>query len=80
MKDFSQVIGHREVIGHLQKGIQENKVSHAYILAGEQGSGKRLLADIFANTLQCQKGSIELAEHVLPVYRRQGATSRILSM
>ena len=59
MKDFSQVIGHREVIGHLQKGIQENKVSHAYILAGEQGSGKRLLADIFANTLQCQKGSIE---------------------
>ena len=59
MKDFSQVIGHREDIGHLQKGIQENKVSHAYILAGEQGSGKRLLADIFANTLQCQKGSIE---------------------
>lgn len=59
MKDFSQVIGHREVIGHLQKGIQENKVSHAYILAGEQGSGKRLLADIFSNTLQCQKGSIE---------------------
>lgn len=59
MKDFSQVIGHREVIGHLQKGIQENKVSHAYILAGEQGSGKRLLADIFARTLQCQKGSIE---------------------
>ena len=59
MKDFSQVIGHREVIEHLQKGIQENKVSHAYILAGEQGSGKRLLADIFANTLQCQKGSIE---------------------
>ena len=53
MKDFSQVIGHREVIGHLQKGIQENKVSHAYILAGEQGSGKRLLADIFANSLQC---------------------------
>lgn len=59
MKDFSQVIGHREVIEHLQKGIQENKVSHAYILAGEQGSGKRLLADIFARTLQCQKGSIE---------------------
>ena len=59
MKDFSQVIGHREVIEHLQKGIQENKVSHAYILAREQGSGKRLLADIFARTLQCQKGSIE---------------------
>lgn len=59
MKDFGQVIGHREVIEHLQKGIQENKVSHAYILAGEKGSGKRLLADIFASTLQCEKGSIQ---------------------
>lgn len=59
MKDFSQVIGHREVIEHLQKGIQENKVSHAYIFAGEKGSGKRMLADIFASTLQCQKGGIE---------------------
>lgn len=59
MKDFGQVIGHSEVIEHLQKGIQENKVSHAYILAGEKGSGKRLLADIFASTLQCEKGSIQ---------------------
>lgn len=59
MKDFGQVIGHSEVIEHLQKGIQENKVSHAYILAGEKGSGKRLLANIFASTLQCEKGSIQ---------------------
>lgn len=59
MKDFGQVIGHREVIEHLQKGIQENKVSHAYILAGEKGSGKKLLADIFASTLQCEKESIQ---------------------
>lgn len=59
MKDFGQVIGHSEVIEHLQKGIQENKVSHAYILAGEKGAGKRLLANIFASTLQCEKGSIQ---------------------
>jgi len=59
MKDFGQVIGHSEVIEHLQKGIQENKVSHAYIIAGEKGSGKRLLANIFASTLQCEKGSIQ---------------------
>lgn len=59
MKDFGQVIGHSEVIEHLQKGIQENKVSHAYIFAGEKGSGKRLLADIFAGTLQCERGSIQ---------------------
>lgn len=58
MKDFRQVIGHQEVIEHFQKGIEENKVSHAYILAGEKGSGKRLLARIFASTLQCEKQGI----------------------
>lgn len=59
MKEFAQVIGHDDVIEHLQKGIRENKVSHAYILSGEKGSGKRLLAHIFASALQCEKGGVE---------------------
>ena len=54
MKHFGQIIGHSEVIEHLQKGIRENKVSHAYIFAGEKGSGKKTMAEIFATTLQCQ--------------------------
>ena len=58
MKDFGQVIGHTDVIAYLQKGVQENKVSHAYIFSGEKGSGKQLLAQIFASTLQCEKHSI----------------------
>lgn len=58
MIHFNQVIGHEDVKEHLQRGIQENKVSHAYILAGEKGVGKKLLAKIFATTLQCmEKGS-----------------------
>ena len=28
MKEFAQVIGHDDVIEHLQKGIRENKVSY----------------------------------------------------
>lgn len=31
-----------------------DKVSHAYILNGEKGSGKKLLAKLFAMSLQCQ--------------------------
>ena len=58
MKDFTQVVGHEDIIEYFQKGIEENKVSHAYILSGEKGSGKRLLARIFASTLQCEKKSI----------------------
>lgn len=55
MKHFGQIIGHGEVIEHLQKGIRENKVSHAYIFAGENGSGKKTMAEIFATALQCEK-------------------------
>lgn len=36
-----------------------NKVSHAYIISGEKGSGKKLLAGIFAQTLQCEKKETE---------------------
>ena len=53
MKTFEQVIGHNDVIEHLQRGIKEDKVSHAYIFAGEKGAGKKMLAEIFAATLQC---------------------------
>lgn len=58
MKTFGQVIGHIDVIEHLQRGIREDKVSHAYILAGEKGAGKKMLAEIFAATLQCEKKGI----------------------
>lgn len=55
MNTFEQVIGHNDVIEHLQRGIKEDKVSHAHILAGEKGAGKKMLAEIFAATLQCEE-------------------------
>ena len=58
MAGFSGIIGHEQIIQHLQNAIRLNKVSHAYILDGEEGSGKMLLASAFAQTLQCeQKGT-----------------------
>lgn len=59
MAGFKDIIGHEQVIWHLKNAIQMNKISHAYILNGEQGSGKKLLADIFAMTLQCEQGGTE---------------------
>ena len=38
----------------LLSAVQADAVSHAYILNGERGSGKRLLANLFAMSLQCQ--------------------------
>lgn len=58
MAAFEQVIGHEQIIEHFQNAIRLDKLSHAYILSGEEGSGKRLLARLFSMTLQCEKGGI----------------------
>lgn len=58
MKGFAGIVGHRDVVEHIQNAIKENKVSHAYIFSGEKGSGKRLMATLFAMTLQCEKHGI----------------------
>lgn len=55
MPGFNEIVGHKEIIKHLQNSITLGKVSHAYIVSGENGSGKSLLASAFAMTLQCQK-------------------------
>lgn len=54
MKNFNEVVGHEQVISHLQTAIRQNKVSHAYLINGEKSTGKKLIADIFARTLQCE--------------------------
>lgn len=54
MLNFNNIIGHEQIKEHLQNAIRMNKVSHAYIFNGEKGSGKKLLADVFAKTLQCE--------------------------
>lgn len=59
MAGFADVLGHEQTITHMKHAIQLNKVSHAYIINGEKGSGKKLLAGIFAQTLQCQAKGTE---------------------
>ena len=59
MPGFKDIIGHRQVIEHLENAMKLDKVSHAYILNGEKGSGKKLLAFAFAQTVQCESGKAE---------------------
>lgn len=58
MKDFSKIIGHEKIIEYFKNAITMDKVSHAYILNGAEKSGKMMLAEAFAATLQCEKGGI----------------------
>lgn len=59
MYGFEEVVGHEDIIKHLQNAISLKKVSHSYIFDGEAGSGKKLLARLFAMTLQCEKAGID---------------------
>ncbi|MCD8300093.1 MAG: hypothetical protein LUC41_02795, partial [Clostridiales bacterium] len=60
MAGFADIIGHGQIISHLKTAIATDRVSHAYILNGPDHSGKRLLADAFAMTLQCETLDKEL--------------------
>lgn len=51
---IKNVVGHDDIITYIQNAVKEDKVSHAYILNGERGTGKKLLANLFAMSLQCQ--------------------------
>ena len=54
MSSFKDVVGHKNIIKYIQNAVTAEAVSHAYILNGERGSGKKLLANLFAMSLQCQ--------------------------
>lgn len=56
MGSFRDVVGHKDVIRYIRNAVTENKVSHAYIINGERGSGKKMLASLYATTLLCEKG------------------------
>lgn len=56
MANFSDIIGHEDIVKHFKSSIELGKVSHAYILNGEKGAGKRTLAKVVAKTLQCETG------------------------
>ncbi len=56
MGSFKDVVGHKDVIRYIQNVVKEDKVTHAYIINGEKGSGKKMRATLFAATLLCEKG------------------------
>ena len=54
MSSFKDVVGHKNIIKYIESAVSADAVSHAYILNGERGSGKKLLANLFSMSLQCQ--------------------------
>ena len=56
MAGFKDIIGHEQIIEHFRSALKNHQVSHAYILNGENGSGKSMLAKAFAKALVCEAG------------------------
>ena len=82
MSGFKDVVGHKNIIKYIQNAVTADAVSHAYILNGERGSGKKLLANLFAMSMQCQDRDEDgdAAENASHVNRRWGETILILSV
>ncbi len=54
MADFSDIIDQVQMKEHMQNALLTEKVSHAYIISGENNSGKEFIARVFAKALQCE--------------------------
>ena len=59
MGSFKDVVGHKDILKYISSAVENNRVSHANILNGERGSGKKMLANLFAMTLLCETGDNE---------------------
>ncbi len=51
-----QLLGNQRLLAQLSAAVQENRLAHAYLLCGGQGSGKKTLAEIFAHMILCSDG------------------------
>ena len=69
MPGFEEIVGHEQIVTHLKSAMKLGKVSHAYILSGEKGCGKKLLADVFV-----KREAQSLVAAAILVYRHRAAT------
>lgn len=56
MPGFDEILGQDSIKAYMKKALERQQVSHAYIISGEEGMGKRMLANAFAMALLCDEG------------------------
>ena len=71
MIDFTDIIGHEDIIRHFKSSIELGKISQGYIINGETGSGKKTLTRALVKTLQCEEGGTEPCNHCKSCVRRE---------
>lgn len=51
---FAGVVGHRDVIARLRAALARDRLAGSYLLAGEDGIGKRTVAEAWMRAIQCR--------------------------
>ena len=74
-RGFRSIIGEYEAKRHFQAAIASGRVAHAYLITGDAGSGKTMLAEAFAETLVCETRQAR-ASPVFPAGRPSTAITR----
>ena len=64
MMDLKQMIGNEGTLDYVRRALAGHKISHAYLIDGEDGSGKMTLAKAFARALLCTAaGHVDACGH-----------------
>lgn len=54
MAGFKDIVGQEQLKEHMLNAVLADKISHAYIIQGEAGSGKEFIAKTFVKAMQCE--------------------------
>ena len=57
MKIFEDLIGNEDIKRTLGASVQNSSFSHAYIIEGAEGTGKKTVAKLFSAAIMCKSGS-----------------------
>ncbi len=53
---MQQLLGNKRLLSQLRAAADENRLAHAYLLVGGEGSGKKTLASLMSYMILCQRG------------------------
>ena len=56
---YEDILGNEEIKEHLKAAARSGHISHAYLIEGPSGMGKRLIAKTFAAALMCEASGAE---------------------
>ena len=55
---FSEVIGQKPALKALQRSLKERRLAHAYLFVGPEGVGKKLVARLLAQAINCDLSAL----------------------